>query len=386
MKNVCLLGATGSVGSQVLNVIDRYSDVFRLYAFSYGDNIEKAKEIIDKYHPAFVVSKNNKNAQELHEMYPDIDMSTGNIGLQQMVGLVCENPIIVNALVGSIGLIPTAAAISMKRDVYLANKESLVMAGELIIPMAHENGVSIIPIDSEHSAVFQLMEGLDKSDIEKIVITSSGGSLRDIPLNELENVTKDKVLNHPTWKMGEKITVDCATLMNKAFEVVEAHHLFNLPYDKISAVIHPESIVHAFVYLKDHATFALMAQANMEQPISYALLHPRHLENEFLQDLDFEKLHALHFSKIDTLHYPLYEFAIETCKLGGIHPALLNACNEWAVQEFLKEKISYNDIAKIVISEVTNSFYDSLKKGDLSIGKIMMVDELVKSRLSQQYH
>ena len=223
MKNILLLGATGSIGTQVLDII-RNNDNYCLRAFSFGNNIEKAKEIIEEFHPKLVCGLHSGDIIILEKLFPEVEYCIGDIGLQQIVSLNVDNPVVINALVGAVGLMPTAVAIENGRDVLLANKETLVIGGEIINKMAQEKKVKIIPIDSEHSAIYQLINDKNKDDIKKLLITASGGSLRDKSKEELATVTKDEVLHHPNWKMGNKITVDSATMINKGFELIEAHY------------------------------------------------------------------------------------------------------------------------------------------------------------------
>ena len=288
MKNIILLGATGSIGTQTLDLIKNNSE-YRLAAFSFGNNITRALEIIKEFSPEMVCGIKYSDVIEIKEQFPNIKITNGDGGLQEIVRYDVEEPIVINALVGAIGLLPTISAITSVRDVYLANKETLVVGGSIVMELAKKNGVKIIPIDSEHSAIYQLLNGTRREDISKLIITASGGSLRDKSQSELLEVTKEEVLNHPNWKMGEKITVDSATLMNKAFELIEASYLFDIDIDQIQPIIHRESIIHSMVQFKDGSIYAQMATADMHLPIQYALEAPKHINNANVEFLDLVK-------------------------------------------------------------------------------------------------
>jgi 1-deoxy-D-xylulose-5-phosphate reductoisomerase len=384
MHSVCLLGATGSIGTQVLDIIREKKEEFQLFAMSFGKNIDKAYEIIDEFHPQFVVTSERNLTYVLHEKYPNLEIGCGDTGLQQVVSIVCPNPMVINALVGAIGAVPTMAALEMKRDVYLANKETLVIAGEIVMAKAKEKGCKIIPIDSEHSAIAQLLEGKNKEEVKEIVITASGGSLRDVPLEKLENVTPEEALNHPNWAMGQKITIDCATMANKGFEVMEAHHLFGLDYDQIKTVYHRESLVHSFVTFKDNSTFAQMGNPDMHLPIQYAM-YQGHVESKLLTPLSIEEMGELHFAPLDKTRYPLLDLAYAVGRKGGIYPTVFNAANEVAVKLFLLKKIKFTEITNIIQMEIADSLYENFQKGELSMGKILMVNELVRNKLASKY-
>ncbi len=384
MKNVLLLGATGSIGTQVLDVI-RTNAEYCLKAFSFGNNIEKAKKIIEEFKPTMVCASHSYDIDTLEEEYPDIEYVIGDIGLQTLVSYDVENPVVINALVGAVGLMPTAVAIDNGRDVILANKEALVIGGEIIMQKAQEKHVKIIPIDSEHSGLFQLLEGKNKEDINKLIITASGGAFRDKTKEELATVTKEEALNHPNWQMGDKITIDCATMMNKGFELIEAHYLFDLDIDKIEPILHRESIVHAMVEFKDGSVFAQMATSDMHLPIQYALEYPHHLKNDLIQKLDLTKVGNLHFEELSYERYPLVKVAKDALKAGGLQCTILNAANEAAVKLFLEEKISFVEIEKIIINALKNPKYQGFNEGAVNLMKIMTLHEMVYNDLYYQY-
>ncbi len=376
VKNIILLGGTGSIGTQVLEII-RDDINYNLYGFSFGDNIVKAKEIIEEFKPSVVCCKNAKDVIELRDLYKDINFISGDAGLQQLASMKVENEIFINALVGAVGLVPTMAAIENGNDVLLANKETLVIAGDLVTKRANEKNVKIIPIDSEHSAIFQLINEQNKKDIKNLIITASGGSFRDLKKEELVNVNKEDALNHPNWKMGPKITIDCATMMNKGFELIEAYHLFNIDIDNIIPIIHRESIIHSMIEFNDGVIFAQMGVSDMRVPIKYALEYPNHTHHDLFQNLDLTKIKTLNFEEVSFDRYPLVKCAIEAVKKGGITTTILNAANEAAVKLFLEDKIKFIDIEKIIMETLENPKYLVFNNGDLTISKILMVNEMV---------
>ena len=385
MIELCLLGATGSIGSQVLDLIREKRDVYRLAAFSFGHNINKALDIIEEFEPDLVCAIEELDAKRIKETFPKVEVTFGNKGLQQVATHNCLCPKVINALVGSVGLTPTLSAIEVGRDVYLANKETLVIGGELVMAKAKENNVKIIPIDSEHSAIFQLLNGNDINEVKRIIITASGGSFRDKTRDELEHVTKEDALNHPNWNMGSKITIDSATMMNKGFELIEAHYLFDLPMEKISYIMHKESIIHSLVEFYDGSVFAQMATSDMRLPIKYALEYPSHSYTEMVEPLDLVKVGCLHFNELSLDRFPMLEYAIEAINKGNIYPTILNAANEVAVGLFLEDRIKFLDIEKIVKEALDNPIYEKFTTGELTIPKIMSVDELVRIQILTKY-
>lgn len=385
MKNVLLLGATGSIGTQVLDLI-RENEEYCLSAFSFGNNVHRAEEIIAEFHPEVVCGIHGYDVAKLQEKYPEIKYVVGDIGLQQIASAQIKNPVFINALVGAVGLMPTVTAIENKMDVYLANKESLVMGGEIIMQKAKEKHVRIIPIDSEHSAIYQLLEGKNKEDIRKLWITASGGAFRDLPREALEHVSVEEALQHPNWKMGKKITIDSATMMNKGFELIEAHYLFDIDIDCIVPILHKESTVHSMVEFRDGSIFAQMASSDMHLPILYALEGPRHLPSDKITPLDLTKISALHFEELSLQRYPLVALAISALKKGKLQCTILNAANEAAVQLFLEEKIAFLDIEMIIAQALENPQYQGFNQGDISIPKMMTLHELVYQSIYHQFH
>ena len=385
MIELCLLGATGSIGCQVLDLIREKRDKYRLAAFSFGHNINKALEIVEEFEPDLVCAIEELDADRIKEKFPKVNVTFGNKGLQQVATYDCLCPKVINALVGAVGLTPTLSAIEVGRDVYLANKETLVIGGEIVMAKAKEMGVKIVPIDSEHSAIFQLLNGNNIDDVKRIIITASGGSFRDKSREELVDVTKADALNHPNWNMGAKITIDSATMMNKGFELIEAHYLFDLPMDKIGYIMHKESIIHSLVEFLDGSVFAQMATSDMRLPIKYALEYPSHSYTELVEPLDLVKVGTLHFEELSTTRFPMLGYAIDAINRGNIYPTILNAANEVAVGLFLEDKIKFLDIEKIVKEALDNPIYEKFTSGELTIPKIMSVDELVRIQILTKY-
>ena len=376
MKNICLLGATGSIGQSTLDIIKANPDKYCLKAFSFCHNINKAKEIIKEYHPVLVSTPIVEHIDALKKEFPNLVYS---LDINEVAVYDCENPVVINALVASAGLIPTIKTIEAGRDVLLANKESLVMAGEIVMKKAKDMNVKVIPIDSEHSAIFQLLNDQNKKDLNKIIITASGGALYNKTIDELKDVTKEIALNHPTWKMGAKITIDSATMVNKAFEVIEAYHLFNLKVNQIDTIIHPESIIHSMVEFNDYSIFAQMGVSDMRIPIQYAINYPNHVDNLVSKPLNLSDL-TLHFKPMDKNRFRIMDIVYTVLEKGKFYPVVFNASNEVLVDLFLKEKITFDKIVDGIIEEIkkTEELY-----GDLpyTLENILKVDEDVKKRL-----
>ena len=376
MKNICLLGATGSIGQSTLDIIKANPDKYCLKAFSFCHNINKAKEIIKEYNPVLVSTPIVEHIDALKKEFPNLIYS---LDINEVAVFDCENPVVINALVASAGLIPTIKTIEAGRDVLLANKESLVMAGEIVMKKAKDMNVKVIPIDSEHSAIFQLLNDQNKKDLNKIIITASGGALYNKTIDELKDVTKEIALNHPTWKMGAKITIDSATMVNKAFEVIEAYHLFDLKVNQIDTIIHPESIIHSMVEFNDYSIFAQMGVSDMRIPIQYAINYPNHVDNLVSKPLNLSDL-TLHFKPMDKNRFRIMDIVYTVLEKGKFYPVVFNASNEVLVDLFLKEKIAFDKIVDGIIEEIkkTEELY-----GDLpyTLENILKVDEDVKRRL-----
>ncbi|MGN1386997.1 MAG: 1-deoxy-D-xylulose-5-phosphate reductoisomerase [Bacillus sp. (in: firmicutes)] len=347
MKKISLLGATGSIGRQTMDVVRENRDKFEVVAFSAGNNIELTKKYIKEFSPALVSVKEKQDCETLRAEFPSTKFTCGNDGLME-VAVYPESTVVLNAVIGSVGLYPTLKAIEAKKDIALANKETLVTAGHVVMDAAKKHGVNILPVDSEHSAIFQALQGEQEKNIERLIITASGGSFRDYTRAELEGVTVEQALNHPNWSMGAKITIDSATMMNKGLEVIEAHWLFDMPYDKISVLMHKESIIHSMVEFHDGSIIAQLGTPDMRVPISYALMYPDRLQNASKERLDLAKIATLHFQEMSFERFPCLHYAYEAGKIGGTMPTVLNAANEVAVDLFLKGKISFLDIESTV--------------------------------------
>ncbi|WP_096199394.1 1-deoxy-D-xylulose-5-phosphate reductoisomerase [Bacillus sp. FJAT-45350] len=348
MKKISLLGSTGSIGTQTLDILEQHPDKFSLVAMSIGKNMELALEQIKKFSPKLVSVATKEIAEEMKLLVPpSTKIVYGEDGLLE-AATYHEATILVNAVIGSVGLGPTLAAIREGKTIAIANKETLVTAGHIVTEMAKKYNVPLLPVDSEHSAIFQSLEGQDKSAIEKLILTASGGSFRDKTREELTRVTVKEALNHPNWSMGAKITIDSATMMNKGLEVIEAHWLFKVPYEKIEVLLHKESIIHSMVEYIDRSVIAQLGTPDMRVPIQYALSYPSRLELPQTDRLNLSDIGALHFGKPDFERYRCLQFAYEAGRIGGTLPTVLNAANEVAVAEFLAGKVSFLGIEDLI--------------------------------------
>lgn len=348
MKKIAILGSTGSIGTQTLDVVRAHSDELEVVALAAGSNKERLKEQIREFHPELVSLSDERKAQELKEELAGeaVEVVCGMDGLIEVAGIDSAD-VVVTAVVGMMGILPTMEAIRKGKDIALANKETLVTAGHLIISMAREYGVSILPVDSEHSAIFQCLQGEPKKALDKILLTASGGPFRGKNAEFLETVTLEDALNHPNWSMGPKITIDSSTMVNKGLEVMEAKWLFGVDYSQIEVVIQPQSIIHSMVQYIDGAVIAQLGTPDMRVPIEYALFYPerRSLPGD---RLDFSKLSQITFEKPDYKVFRGLSLAIEAGKTGGTMPTVFNAANERAVAKFLKGEIKYTDIVRSI--------------------------------------
>ena len=374
MKNISILGSTGSIGIQTLEVVETTSN-FNVVGLSTNTNIDLLEKQIRKFNPLKVAVMDLEKAKILAEKISDlkIQIFSGINGLIN-IATIDEADIIVMSLVGNIGIEPTYKAILAKKDIALATKEVLVSAGEIIMKEAKKNDINIYPIDSEHSAIFQCLQGSADNKINKIILTASGGPFRGKKEAELRNISKDMALKHPNWSMGAKITIDSSTMMNKGLEVIEAKWLFNIDIDKIEVLVHPQSIVHSAVEYSDGAVLAQMGVADMRVPIAYALTYPKRFESQF-EKLDLAKINTLTFEKPDMETFKCLSLAYSAIKIGGSMPAVLNAANEIAVARFLKEEINWLDIPAII--EKTMNAYTV--KYDFSIDEILEADKWARS-------
>ena len=384
MKNIYLLGATGSIGTQTLDIIKANPDKFKLIGMAFGHNIKKALEIIETFSPTVVSTTSENLAQKIKIAYPELTVFSGAEGLIQVA--TAPSPfkgahLVVNALMGGVGLKPTLAAIDAGRDVALANKETLVMAGELVMKRARAAGIKLMPVDSEHSAIWQCLNGENPKEVKKIIITASGGSFRDKSREELTHVTKKQALNHPNWSMGEKITIDSATMMNKGLEVIEAHYLFDLPYEQIETILHTGSIVHSLVEFVDTSIIAHLGTADMKIPIGYAMNYPDRAPIAHTSPLDLAKVGTLHFKEMDFERFPCLAMAYEAGKKGKTYPLVLNAANEEAVSLFLQEKISFLTIETIVKNALDQ--HDGVD--DVTLEQILEINDRVRTDIRNRY-
>ncbi len=347
MRNISILGSTGSIGTQTLEIVRANPDL-KVCAVSCDRNITLAEKQIREFKPEIAAVYNREAAEELR-------LRTADTGCKVYAGMeglieaaVCQSAdIVLTAVVGMVGIEPAIAAINAGKDIALANKETLVCAGQIIMPLAREKGVHIYPVDSEHSAIFQSLQGNEKRSVERILLTASGGPFRGYTREQLEHVTPADALRHPTWSMGKKITIDCATLVNKGLEVIEASWLFDVPAEKIKVVVHPQSIVHSMVGYADGAVIAQLSCPDMKLPILYALYYPERRCLD-IPRLDFWDIMDLHFEKPDTVVFPALDLAYRAIGIGGSMPAVFNAANEYAVSEFLAGRLRFCEIPMII--------------------------------------
>ena len=354
-QTVAILGSTGSIGTQTLDVIDRHSELFEVYALTAHSNIDLLVEQARIYRPEVVAIADERHYKTLREALDGLPIKVF-AGADSICQIAAMSPIdtVVTAMVGYSGLLPTVRAIEAGKKIALANKETLVVAGELVTDLALRNRVDIVPIDSEHSAIFQCLVGENENSVEKLILTASGGAFRDTPKDDLRLATAADALRHPTWKMGAKITIDSATMMNKGFEMIEARWLFDIPIDKIEVIIHPQSIVHSMVQFCDGSIKAQLGQPDMRHPIQYALTFPDRLDAQ-VERANLADIHQLTFEKPDYEKFRNLRLAYDALRRGGNIPCILNAANEVTVDAFLKGKIGFfamSDIIEQTISEM----------------------------------
>ena len=379
--NLYILGVTGNIGEQTLDIVRTSKDLYKVISVSGNSNIEKMKDIILEFSPKYVSMGKRDDVIKLKKLFPNIEYGYGNSGLIKAATYgKLGNDLVVNAVVGSVGLEPTINAIKKGRNIALANKETLVIGGEIINDLLDKHNVHLIPVDSEHSAIMQCLKGEDTSTVKSIVITASGGSFRDMSRKELKNVTVNDALKHPNWSMGAKVTIDSATMMNKGLEVIEAHYLFNIDYSQIKTVMHRESIVHSLVEFNDTSVIAHLGNPDMRVPINYALSYPSRAPYKG-EALDLVKLGSLHFEELSYKQYPLLKIAIDAGKSKGLNPTTLNAANEAAVNLFLNGKITFLQIEDI-IKESLEVFNNDLK---ITLEKILDRDLKVKDYIYRKY-
>lgn len=380
MKRVILLGASGSIGTQTLDILEFYNDKFTLEALTVGNRDEHLEQWIDTFNPKAVALRNEQRRLQLSETYPHIKF----YDVEHIVTLIDETEadLVVNAIVGIAGLKPTVAAIENKMHVALANKETLVAGGDLVIKLLGEYGVTLLPVDSEHSAIWQALIGKQRRDIHSITLTASGGSFRDLTRDQLNNVSKEDALNHPNWSMGEKITIDSATMMNKGLEVIEAHYLFGIPYGRINVLMHHQSIIHSYVQFNDYSILAQAGTTSMKVPIQFALTFPNHNYINKSEALDLAQLGQLTFANVDFERFPLVALAYEVGRQKGNKPIVMNAANEAAVHLFLQEKINFLNIETLVINTTRKYDYEDVKSFD----QVYEINDRVKEDVLANYN
>jgi 1-deoxy-D-xylulose-5-phosphate reductoisomerase len=375
MKTLSLLGSTGSIGTNVLDVVRSFPDLYRIGGLAAGKNIAKLKEQIQEFDPECVSVAAKEDAESLRHSLPEKyrdRVCYGNDGNQKVASLPSAD-MTISAIVGAAGLLPTLAAIDAGKDIGLANKETLVMAGKLVMERCQQKGVQLLPVDSEHSAIFQALDAGHRDDLAKIILTASGGPFREKSLEELRTVTPAQALNHPNWDMGQKISIDSATLMNKGLEVIEAKWLFDVAMEEIQVVVHPQSIVHSLVEFCDGSVIAQLGIPDMRIPIAYALSYPRRLPMS-LPGLDLASCSNLEFHDPDYQRFPALSLAFTAIKKGGVLPAVLNAANEIAVDAFLNGKIQFLEIAATVAT-VMERVQDGSEE---SVNDILAADRMAR--------
>lgn len=368
-KKISLLGATGSIGLQTIDIIESNPEKFELVSFSAGMNIDKVRKIAAMFHPNTISVMRLDDAERLKVEFPTIQFVHGNEGLIEVAAHTGAD-ILVNAVSGSVGLKPTLEAIRSRITIAIANKETLVAAGDIVIEEARKYDVPLLPVDSEHSALFQSLNGENPKHVSRLILTASGGSFRDLTREELSAVTVEEALAHPNWSMGNKLTIDSATMMNKGLEVIEAHHLFGVPYEQIDVLLHRESIIHSMVEFEDTSVMAQLGSPDMRVPIQYAMTYPDRMPMQNGKPLRLEEIGKLHFEKLDLIRFKALGLAYAAGKEGGTMPAAMNAANEVAVSLFMEGRIPFLEIENI-IERVMDS-HKTISKPNLEM--IMEID------------
>ena len=378
MKKLTLLGSTGSIGLNTLDVVRMFPEQFSIEALSCRSSIEQLIKQIREFQPNTVCVDKDEMAGELKQIFPNKEFVFGMQGLEK-ISTNPETDLVVSGIVGAAGLKPTFSALKAGKTVVLANKEPLVMAGELFMETAIKTGAKLLPADSEHNAIFQVLNNEPIESISRLILTASGGSLRDKPLNEFENITPAQALDHPNWEMGSKITIDSATMMNKGLEVIEAHWLFDTPVQNIQVVMHRESVIHSIVEFVDGSFLAQMGLPDMRVPLAYCLGWPKRLPLK-IQRMDLLSLKSLNFEEIDPKRFPCLAISIKAAKQGGGAPAVLNGANETLVDSFLEEEINFLDISKNLHS-VMQQFYKTISLTEVPsfLKLISTIEDAVKA-------
>ncbi|WP_027963223.1 1-deoxy-D-xylulose-5-phosphate reductoisomerase [Halalkalibacillus halophilus] len=377
MKNIVLLGGTGSIGLQTIDIIKQHPNTFKLYGFAFGTQVDRALPIIEELQPEIIVTKSDNAKERIQqETTYNPKVYAGMSTLNELV-TYDEVDLVVNALLGSVGLQPTLEAIRAKKQIAFANKETLVTAGHIIMHEANKYGVELLPVDSEHAAIHQCLRGESHDEIKRLIITASGGSFRDYSRSDLQGVRKKDALNHPNWSMGAKITIDSATMMNKGLEVIEAHWLFNVPYENIDVLMHRESVIHSMVEFVDRGVMAQLGTPDMRIPIQYALTYPERKSFNMSDSLDLLSFGSLNFSELSFEQFPCLKMAYEAGQQGGSLPTVLNAANEVAVELFLNDQIEFLDIESIIYKQLEE--HSNIASPDLDT--ILAVDEVTRDKV-----
>ncbi|MFN5241760.1 MAG: 1-deoxy-D-xylulose-5-phosphate reductoisomerase [Aphanizomenon sp.] len=381
MKPITLLGSTGSIGTQTLDIVSEHPDKFRIVGLAAGRNVELFAAQIRQFRPQIAAISAAEKLPELQEAIKDLDpqpiLLAGEAGVIE-VAHYGDSQTVVTGIVGCAGLLPTIAAIEAGKDIALANKETLIAGAPVVLPLVKKHGVKLLPADSEHSAIFQCLQGVPKDGLRKILLTASGGAFRDWPVEKLTAVKVADALKHPNWSMGRKITVDSATLMNKGLEVIEAHYLFGVDYDNIEIVIHPQSIIHSLIELQDTSVLAQLGWPDMRLPLLYALSWPERIYTNW-ERLNLVKSGDLTFREPDHQKYPCMRLAYAAGRAGGSMPAVLNAANEQVVALFLEEKIHYLDIPKCI--EFVCDSHQNDNKQNPSLDDILAADKWARAEV-----
>lgn len=380
MRRIAILGSTGSIGTQTLEVVEQNKDI-EVTALAAGSNILLLEQQIRKFHPRLAAVWSEEKAKELRTAVADLDVRI-EAGMDGLIAVATEEKAqtVVTAVVGMIGILPTIAAIQAGRDIALANKETLVTAGHLIIPMVKEQGVRLLPVDSEHSAIFQCLNGEHGNRIQKILLTASGGPFRGWTREQMKNIQVEDALKHPNWSMGRKITIDSSTMVNKGLEVMEARWLFDVELEQIQVVVQPQSVIHSMVEFEDGAVMAQLGTPDMRLPIQYALYYPK---RRFLsgERLDFRKMGQITFEAPDLENFQGLALALRACREGGSMPTVFNAANELAVRLFLERKISYLSITDLIEASMNRH----VKKETPSLDDILMTEQETYDYINRQF-
>lgn len=382
MKAISLLGSTGSIGTQTLDIAAENPDKFRVVGLAAGRNVELLAQQVRQFQPKIVaiceVDKLGELKTAIADISPQPIVLAGEEGVVE-VARFSEADIVVTGIVGCAGLLPTIAAIKAGKEIALANKETLIAGGPVVLPLIEQYGIKLLPADSEHSAIFQCLQGVPDGGLRRILLTASGGAFRDLPVEQLAHVTVADALKHPNWTMGRKITIDSATLMNKGLEVIEAHYLFGVEYDRIDIVIHPQSIIHSLIELEDTSVLAQLGWADMRLPLLYALSYPERISTNW-EPLDLVKIGSLTFREPDHQKYPCMQLAYAAGRAGGCLPAVLNAANEQAVALFLEEKIRFLDIPRLI--EQACDRYHPQNRSNPTLEDILAADQWARQEVA----